>query len=348
MKMDERKQKILKAIIQDYIATAEPVGSRTISRRFDLGVSPATIRNEMADLEEIGLIEQPHTSAGRIPSDQGYRYYVDYLMDALILNDDDKENINKEIVNRLNEVQEVIEYTGKLISQVTSLTSLVLGPKSRNSVLNRLYFLPYEPGKAIMVTIKENGSVENNIVDIGENTTPDDLQILANIFNEKMSGTRVQDLKIGLIKEIYSELSRKRRMIDSMMGILERMFDDTDTDTSEKVYLGGTLNMLNQPEFRDLNKVKTLFSVFEENSKLKDLLKKSQDGLCVTIGSENPDVVFKDCSVISATYHINGKQIGSIGVLGPTRMDYGKAITIVDYMTKSLTDMLTGRHTRKT
>ena len=209
MKMDERKQKILKAIVQDYIATAEPVGSRTISRRFDLGVSPATIRNEMADLEEIGLIEQPHTSSGRIPSDLGYRYYVDYLMDPIILNDEDKTTINKEIVTRLSEVQEVIEYTGKLISQVTSLTSLVLGPKSRNSVLNRLYFLPYESGKAIMVTVKENGTVENNIVDIGEGTTPEDLQILANIFNEKMSGTRVQDLKTGLIREIYSELDRK-------------------------------------------------------------------------------------------------------------------------------------------
>ena len=347
MKMDERKQKILKAIVQDYIATAEPVGSRTISRKFDLGVSPATIRNEMADLEEIGLIEQPHTSAGRIPSDLGYRYYVDYLMDPLILNEEDKSNINNEIVNRLNEVQEVIEYTGKLISQVTSLTSLVLGPKSRNSVLNRLYFLPYESGKAIMVTVKENGSVENNIVEIGD-TTPEDLQILANIFNEKMSGTKVQDLKTGLIREIYSELSKKRRMIDSMMGILERMFEDTASDISERVYLGGTLNMLNQPEFRDLNKVKTLFTVFEENSKLKDLLKQSKDGICITIGSENPDEVFKDCSVISATYQINGKQIGSIGVLGPTRMDYGKAITIVDYMTKSLTEMLTGRHIRKT
>jgi len=198
-----------------------------------------------------------------------------------------------------------------------------------------------------MVTVKENGSVENNIVEIGQDTTPEELQILANIFNEKMSGTRVQDLKQGLIKEIYSELSRKRRMIDSMMGILERMFEDKDLESCERVYLGGTLNMLNQPEFRDLNKVKSLFGVFEENTKLIELLQHGQEGLSVTIGSENPDEVFKDCSVISAMYHINGKQIGSIGVLGPTRMDYGKAITIVDYMTKSLTEMLTGRIVRR-
>lgn len=346
MEMDERKQKILKAIVQDYITTAEPVGSRTISKKFDLGVSPATIRNEMADLEEMGLIEQPYTSAGRIPSDLGYRYYVDYLIDPLFLNEKDKQNINNEVKRRLNEVHEVIEYTGKLISQVTSLTSLVLSPKSRNSVLNRLYFLPYEAGKAIMVTVKENGSVENNIVDIGHDTTPEELQILANIFNDKMSGTKIEDFKKGLINEIYSELYKKRQMIDSMMGILERMFENKDGESTERVFLGGTLNMLNQPEFRDLNKVKNLFTVFEENSKLIELLSTEHKGMNIMIGSENPDEVFKDCSVISATYHINGKQIGSIGVLGPTRMDYGKAITIVDYMTKSLTEILTNRHRR--
>lgn len=348
MEMDERKQRILKAIVQDYIATAEPVGSRTISKKFELGVSPATIRNEMADLEEMGLIEQPHTSAGRIPSDSGYRYYVDTLMDPLFLNEEEKKKINQEITNRLDEVEEVIEYTGKLISRVTSLTSLVMGPKNRNSVLKRLYFLPYESGKAIMVTVKENGTVENNIVDIGEDTTPEELQILANIFNNKMGGTRVQDLKKGLINEIYAELSKKRRMIDGMMGILERMFEDKDLDSFERVYLGGTLNMLNQPEFRDLDKVKNLFSVFEENQKLIELLSHNQveKGMNITIGSENSEQVFKDCSLISATYHINGKQIGSIGVLGPTRMDYSKAITIVDYMTKSLTEMLTNKYRR--
>lgn len=344
MKMDERKEKILRAIVQDYIATAEPVGSRTISRKFNLGVSPATIRNEMADLEEMGYIEQPYTSAGRVPSDSGYRYYVDYLMEPLVLSDEEKRRISNEISSRISEVQEVIEYTGKLISQVTNLTSLVLGPKSKNSVLNKIYFLPYEPGKAIMVTVKDNGSVENNIVDIGEDTSPEELQVLANIFNEKMSGTRVQDLKKGLINEIYRELSRKRRIIDCVMSMLEKMFEDKEEESSERVYLGGTLNMLNQPEFRDLNKVKTLFSVFEENKKLKELLHHEQEGLSVTIGSENPDEVFKDCSIISATYHINGKQIGSIGVLGPTRMDYSKAIAIVDYLTKSLTEMLTNRY----
>jgi len=346
MQINERKQKILKAIVQDYIATAEPVGSRTISKKFELGVSPATIRNEMSDLEEMGLIEQPHTSAGRIPSEAGYRYYVNYLMDPVELNEEEKRKINQEISNRLNEIHEVIEYTGKLISQITCLTSLVMEPISKNSVLKQLYFLPYEQGKAIMVIVKDNGKVENSIVEIGEDITPEELQVLANIFNEKISGTKVKDLKRELLKEIYGELYRKRQMLDGILGILNKVAEEGDEDPSGKVYLGGTLNMLNQPEFRDLDKVKDLFKVFEENSRLKGLLKRNRQGINITIGSENADNVLKDCSIISATYHINGKQVGSVGVLGPTRMDYGKAITIVDYITKSLTEMLTQKYRR--
>ncbi|MFA6808538.1 MAG: heat-inducible transcriptional repressor HrcA [Eubacteriales bacterium] len=342
MKMDERKQKILKAIVQDYIATAEPVGSRTISRKFDLGVSPATIRNEMSDLEEMGFIEQPHTSSGRIPSDIGYRYYVDYLMAPIALQKVDKNRIKDQISSKISEVEEALEYTGKLISQITNLTSLVLCPRTKESVLQKLYFLPYQQGKAIMVTIKENGSVENNIVDIGEDTTTEELQVLANIFNENMGGTRVRDLKSGLLREIYNELSRKRKVIDFVLSSLESTFSD-NREESPEIYLGGTLNMLNQPEFHDLDKVKTLFSIFEENSKLKELIHHDKEGRIVTIGSENSNKVFKDCSVISATYHVNGKEIGSIGVLGPTRMDYSKAIAIVDYMTFSLTELLTNR-----
>ncbi|ADY56724.1 heat-inducible transcription repressor HrcA [Syntrophobotulus glycolicus DSM 8271] len=344
MGMDERKQKILRAIIQDYIATAEPVGSRTISRKFDLGVSPATIRNEMADLEDMGFIEQPHTSAGRVPSDSGYRYYVDYLLEPLSLTTEDKDRINHEISGRINEVEEVIEYTGKLISQITSLTSLVLGPKRKNKALKKIYFLPYEEGKAIMVTVKDNGTVENDLIDLDEDTSLEDLQMLANLFNEKISGAPVSNLKQGILQEIYSALSQKRRMIDSMLGILERTLVDEKEGPKDRVYLGGTLNMLNQPEFQDMDKLRSLFGVFEENKKLKTLLKQDQEGVQISIGLENEEQILRNCSIISATYHINGRQIGSIGVLGPTRMDYQKTITIVDYMTHYLTELLTEGH----
>lgn len=337
--MDERKQKILRAIIQDYIASAEPIGSRTIARKFDLGVSPATIRNEMSDLEELGLIEQPHTSAGRIPSDAGYRYYVDFLMDPLALGDDDKLLIERETTHRIHEIQEVVTQTSKLLSQLTSLTSVVLGPQKGRGAFSRMHFLPYAPGQAIMVVVKENGSVENHVVDIGQDTTAEELQMIADVLNEKMHGHTLNQVKRTLLHEIYSEITRQRTLLDNALELLEPIMKDDDED-NERIYLGGTLNMLNQPEFHDLEKVKALFKAFEEDGQLKKLLSMDKEGLSVTIGGENKLDEFRDCSVISATFRIGGEVVGAVGILGPTRMDYAKAMAIVDYTTRSLNQLL--------
>ncbi|MCO1600855.1 MULTISPECIES: heat-inducible transcriptional repressor HrcA [Desulfosporosinus] len=341
MQMDERKRKILRAIVQDYIATAEPIGSRTIARKFDLGVSSATIRNEMADLEDLGFIEQPYTSAGRIPSDAGYRYFVDCLMDPQVLNPEDMEIIERESTKRINELQEVIAHTSKLLSELTNLTSLVLGPHKGKSTFGKMHFLPYQPGQVIMVIVKENGVVENHIIDVGENLTAEELQQVAGVFNQKMRGYSIGQVKRSMLHEIYSELSRQRLLIDNALDMLRAILDDNEEE--ERIHLGGTLNMLNQPEFKDLSKVKTLFKVFEENESLKKVLTPRQEGLNVTIGGENTLKEFRDCSIISATYKVNGLMIGAVGVLGPTRMDYAKVIAIVDFMTRSLTEVLTKR-----
>jgi heat-inducible transcriptional repressor len=338
MQMDERKRKILRAIVLDYIATAEPIGSRTIARKFDLGVSPATIRNEMADLEELGFIEQPYTSAGRIPSDAGYRYFVDCLMDTQTLSDEDKELIERESSKKILEIQEVVSHTSKLLSELTNLTSIVLGPHKGKGTFGKMHFLPYQSGQVIMVIVKENGVVENHIIDVGENLTAEDLQKVADVFNQKMRGYSFNQVKRSMLHEIYSELSRQRYLIDNAMEMLDAMLGDDEEE--DRIYLGGTLNMLNQPEFRDLDKVKTLFKVFEENEPLKKLLIPRQEGLNVTIGGENTLKEFRDCSVISATYKVNGRTIGAVGVLGPTRMNYAKVIAIVDFMTRSLTEVL--------
>jgi heat-inducible transcriptional repressor len=342
MQMDERKKKILRAIVQDYITTAEPVGSRTIARKFDLGISPATIRNEMADMEEMGLIEQPHTSAGRIPSDAGYRYFVDCLMEYPKLSVNEKEVIERETTKRIAEIQEVISHTSKLLSQLTHLTSIVIGPQKGKSSFNQMHFLPYQPGKAIMVIVKENGVVENQIVDIGENITAEELQKISTVFNQKMRGYSMSEVKRSLLHEIYSELTRQRFLIDNSLELLSVILDDPGEDKN-KVYLGGTLNMLNQPEFRDVEKVKTLFQIFEEGEQIKKLLHPSNDGLAVIIGGENTLKELKDCSVISSTYRIDDEAVGTIGLIGPTRMDYAKAMAMVDFMTGKLTELLTKR-----
>lgn len=345
MQMDERKNKILRAIVQDYIETAEPVGSRTLAKKFDLGVSPATIRNEMADMEEMGLIEQPHTSAGRIPLDAGYRYFVDCLMDRPKLSVEHKNVIEHETTKRIAEIQEVISNTSKLLSQLTSLTSIVISPHRAKSSFNKMHFLPYQPGQAIMVVVKENGAVENQIVDIGENVTAEELQRIANVFNEKMKGHTMTDVRHGLLHEIYSELTRQRELIDHALELLTTVFDQP-AEEKNKVYLDGALNMLNQPEFKDVDKVRNLLHVFEEDEQVKRLLVPVSDGLTVTIGGENSVKELKNCSVISATYQIDGEPVGSIGVIGPTRMDYPKAMAMVDFMTKTLTELLTRRRRR--
>lgn len=341
MQMDERKKKILKAIVQDYVDTAEPVGSRTIARKFDLGISPATIRNEMSDMEELGLIEQPHTSAGRIPSDAGYRYYVDCLMEKSKVSEDDREVIERETTKRIAEIQTVISHSSKLLSELTHLTSIVVGPAQGQSALNQMHFLPYQPGKAIMVVVKENGAVENQIVDIGENVTAEDLQRIATVLNNKMRGRSMVEVKRGILHEIYSELTRQRFLIDNALELLSTLF--STSEDNNKVYLGGTLNMLNQPEFQDVKKIRTLLQVFEEGDQIKRVLRPKKTGLTVTIGGENKLKELKDCSIITGTYAIDGEPLGTIGLIGPTRMDYGKAMAMVDYMTRTLTELLTKR-----
>lgn len=342
MQMDERKKKILRAIVQDYITTAEPVGSRTIARKFDLGISPATIRNEMADMEELGLIEQPHTSSGRIPSDAGYRYFVDCLMEHQKLSKDEKGVIERESLKGIAEIQEVISHTSKLLSELTHLTSIVVGPQKEKSSFSQMHFLPYQPGQAIMVIVKENGVVENQIVDIGENVTAEELQQIATVFNQKMRGHSMTEVKRSFLHEIYSELTRQRYLIDNALELLSAVLNDVG-DEKNKVYLGGTLNMLNQPEFQDVEKIKNLFQVFEEGEQIKKVLHPVADGLTVTIGGENTLKVLRDCSIISSTFRIEGEALGMIGLIGPTRMDYSKAMAMVDYMTRTLSELLSKR-----
>ncbi|MDR3269893.1 MAG: heat-inducible transcriptional repressor HrcA [Peptococcaceae bacterium] len=344
MQLDERKKRILYALIQDYVATAEPVGSRTIARKFDLGISSATIRNEMADLEDLGLIEQPHTSAGRIPSDVGYRYYVDCLLEPLELSRKNREMIEREAFGQISVIEEVITQTGNLLSKLTNLTSIVLTPKKgpSRSHLSQVHFLPYQPGQAIMVVVQENGTVENHIIEVEESVTQDELQLAAQVLTYKMKGYSLEDIKKSVLHEIYNELNRQKKLIDTTLEMMEIFF--SGAPDHDKVYLGGTLNMLNQPEFRDLAKVKDLFKIFEQDDNLKKVIDPSRNGLRVTIGGENNLAGLQGCSVIYATYQENGENIGSIGVLGPTRMDYASAMAIVDYMTKKLTDILSKPH----
>lgn len=336
--MDGRKRKVLHAIILDYIATADPVGSRTIAKKYNLGVSPATVRNEMADLEEMGLLEQPYTSAGRIPSQLGYRYYVDSLMIKETLPADIKEVIRGALMSRVKETESLIQLSSKLLSQLTNYTALIMAPYYAKSTLRYIQLLPVEENKAVIIVVLDNGHVEHCIVDVPDLLAPEDFTAISHILNERLRGLALEQWKPSVLKSIYAELKYQKKVLNNIIEIIE---NSLAVDHDNRVFLGGTLNILNQPEFKDINKVKGLLSLLEEAEIIKDILQgQNNEGTIVKIGTENTHEGMKDCSLITTTYELDGEPIGTIGILGPTRMEYSKAISIVEFLTKALTEGL--------
>ena len=339
MKMDTRKQQVLLAIITDFISTAEPVGSRTIARKFDLGVSPATIRNEMSDLEEMGYIEQPHTSAGRIPSQMGYRYYVDFLMKKKNLTSQEEEKIRRGYEKKVREIGQVISRTGVLLSQMTKFAAVIVTPKIDTSSFKRIQLLLMNPGQAMAIVVMNTGALQSSIFDVPEGVGQVDLDTISEVLNAKLSGLTMDKIKMTLIREIYFELSRHKNILDLAVHLIE---NSLTADREDKVYLGGILNVLNQPEFHNIEKVKTLLSLLEQEDLLRSLMGGSDpgEGVAVRIGGEMRKEEVKDCSMVVANYHLDGRAVGSIGVLGPTRMDYAWVVSVVEFMTRNLSETM--------
>lgn len=339
MKMDSRKQQVLMAIITDFISTAEPVGSRTISRKYKLGVSPATIRNEMADLEEMGYIEQPHTSAGRIPSHQGYRYYVDFLMKKHDLSRQEEDLIRQGYETKVRDVGQVIQRTGMLLSRITSYAAVVISAGAGSASFKHIQMVLMNSGRAMVVVVTDAGAVHHQLVEIAESITQSDLDTICQVFNAKLQGHTMETIKLTLIKEIYFELSKHRNILDLAMHLIN---EGLALNKEEKIYLGGVLNILNQPEFNNVEKVKTLLSLLEQEGLICNILEKNTnpDGITVSIGNELSQKEMKECSIVTANYHVKGTPVGTIGVIGPTRMDYPRVVSVVEYMTRNLSEAL--------
>lgn len=338
MKMDERKQKVLQAIILDYIATADPVGSRTIAKKYDLGVSPATVRNEMADLEEMGFIEQPHTSAGRIPSQTGYRYYVDCLMEKEPVKAEMKEVVRGALVNRIRETEDLIQYSSRLLSQLTNYTAMILAPFYGKNILRHIKILSVEMGKAVIVMVLDNGHVEHRIMEVPEYLGEEEFGTISAILNENLRGLSLEQWRPNLMQGIYRELNLHTKLLQDVISHIE---SSMEFDQEQKVFMGGTLNILNQPEFKQIDRVKPLLELLEQEKVMKDVLVPvSQSGVTVRIGTENKIEGMKECSLITATYQVEGRVIGTLGVLGPTRMEYSKVIGVVEFLTSALTEAL--------
>ena len=339
--LDARKQRVLRAVIDDYIESAEPVGSRTLARKYDLGVSPATIRNEMADLEMLGYLEQLHTSSGRIPSSKGYRFYVDGLIPPKPVSDEEKERIDKWYRARVRRIEEVFQETARIISQVTKNVSLVLAPQMTQAQFRCLKFLPLDDRRVVTVLMTDAGFIENKILEMPSGATFEDFQRMAKVINMRLEGHTLRTIEQHSLTEIRDEI-RDESLYEAALEIIHRALDSS---RRERLYLGGTTQMLEQPEFHDVEKVKDTLLMLEEEELMKDILHAHMgDGLEVTIGQENEDKHFKDSSIITATYHLDGELLGTIAVLGPTRMEYAKAMSLLEYMNQNLTDVIKRFH----
>ncbi|MBU9722517.1 MULTISPECIES: heat-inducible transcriptional repressor HrcA [Bacillaceae] len=341
--LTERQLLILKAIIDDYITHAEPVGSRSVSKREDMSYSPATIRNEMSDLEELGFLEKPHSSAGRIPSQKGYRYYVDHLLSPQKLSKKDKSGIQSVFQERFSEIEEVIQQSAKILSNLTSYTSIVLGPEVFESTLKQLQIIPISNEAAVAIIVTDTGHVENQTVAIPEGLNTHDLEKVVNIINERLKGVPLVHLRHKLTTEIGKVLEKYIDQYDLMLSLLNRTFI---SHQNEKVFFGGKTNILAQPEFHNVERVRELFNIFEENALISKLFRAEDQGLTIKIGQENRFEPFDECTVITATYAIDGKHMGTVGILGPTRMEYPRVVGIMDYMAKDLSKLLTNRYNK--
>jgi heat-inducible transcriptional repressor len=335
MFLDDRKKRILQAIIDDYIDTAEPIGSRTIARKHELGLSSATIRNEMADLEEMGFLAQPHTSAGRIPSDKGYRLYVDELMQVRELSFEEIESIKNALEIKISEMSQLIKQASAIISRITKYTSMAITPMMMKSTLKAIQVVPVESGKALVVVVTNANTVRNCLIKVPENILPGSMIKISNMLNDKLSGLAIDQINLRFIRETANEIGVPN---DVLIPILQGAYDCIDQVDNSEVYLDGATNIFNFPEFRDVTRAKEFLNVLDEKGIMLKLLSVCNEtkGINIQIGNESGIREIKECSLVTATYSLGDIVIGSLGVIGPTRMEYSKVISSLDYIRKKI------------
>ncbi len=337
MELDARKLGILKAIIDEYILSASPVGSRSISKHEGFSLSSATIRNEMADLEELGYLEQPHTSAGRIPSDKAYRLYVDQMMQKAALSDDEIKLIRTHMSAKLDEVETVMQQTAQALSAVTHYTAMIMSPMLSANRLRHIQIVPLREGRALVVIVTTAGFARDAVIRVPDEITTAELERISRMLTERFYDCRMDHIGERVVREISGELHDRRAFLDSIVEAIDRKMQPD----SPNVQLSGATNMLRYPEYSDVNKAKMFLTAVEGRGTLYDLLKRaSKLEFSITIGNENEDEMFKDCSIVTATYRVGEEPLGSFGIIGPTRMHYGKVISVLEFMRRSLSDIL--------
>jgi len=331
-----RQLQIFQVIIDEFIDSAHPVGSRAISEKENINVSAATIRNIMAELENMGFLEKTHSSSGRVPSEKGYRYYVDHLISPI--NEKNEVNLIKHLIDDgLFEVEQIIEMAAEVLSDLTNYTSIILGPEIFETNLKQLQIVPLSPQTAVAILITNTGHVEHRTFSIPPTIQASDLEKMVNILNDRLRDVPIINLAEVLNNEVLFLMKRYMHNAEHSLDYLKEIFLH---EQPIKLYIGGKSNLLTQPEFNDVNKIHSFYSMMEKKEESANLVKRKTNGIQVTIGNENKEEAIKNFSLITASYELGKNQKGTIALLGPTRMEYRKVINLLNALSNEMTDAL--------
>ena len=337
--MNDRSEKILWAIMNEYIETGQPVGSRRITKKYDLHISPATVRNVMADLEEMELIEQPHTSAGRIPTDKGYRFYVDSLIKVRNLGKAERERIKRKFSISEPGVGGAVKETSRILSFLSQHTGVVLAPRLMTTTFRHIEFMNLGSNRILVILVTQSGIVQNKIILDECEFSQDQLKGMSNYLNTLLTGVSLGQVKEIILEEMSKEKVRYDTLLSKALALGREIMGEGVMD---EVYIEGQSKVFGAPGFNDIEKMKAMFEAFEEKSVLIRLLDKATDadGIQIYIGTEIEIPEVKDCSLVASTYSKGSSLVGALGVIGPMRMDYSKIIPIVDYTAKLLNKII--------
>ena len=336
MELDERKITILKAIIKTYLETGEPVGSRTISKYTDLKLSSATIRNEMSDLEEMGYILQPHTSAGRIPSDKGYRFYVDQIMQE---KEQEVTEVKELMIQRVDRVELVLKKLAQLLAANTNYAALISGPQYHRNKLKFIQLSMMDDRKLLIVTVVEGNLIKNTMVDVPRNISREELLNLNILLNSALNGLTIEESNLDVISRLKEQAGVHSSLVDTVLTEVARAIRADEEDL--QIYTSGATNIFKYPELSDGDRASELLKAFEQKDVLQELITdvneaSDETGIQVYIGNETPVQTMKDCSVVTANYDLGEGIRGTIGIIGPKRMDYEKVLGTLKNLMKQL------------
>ncbi len=338
--LNEREKNILRYIIQQFILTASPVGSRNIAKRYDIGISPATIRNIMSDLEESGYINHPHTSAGRIPTDKGYRFYVDTLMDIQELRNSEKGFINKGLEANILDTDELLRITSVLLSSITKQLACVSYPKLETGSLEKLQIISLSSTRILVVITVKAGLVKTITLELTSEIIPDQIESVQRLLNEKLSGLTFNEIRATFTERLKDVEEDHKPIIRLFIDSLDKIFKDVRK--TDNLYITGAKNVIKQPEFESPENFESVIELIEDKDIIIHILDKYEtldNQVIISIGSENENKKLDEYSLVTKEYQL-GDISGTLGVIGPKRMEYPKIVAIVDYMAKMITEIL--------